>query len=128
MTRAFRMAHAAKVDLIVASGELAPDAASLAGELPNVHISGDWGTNFHPKAIEEGLVQRIQLAPMSKITGFVSDATNVEWFYGRLQLARKAMALALAGLVEGRYFEEDEIPPLLGQVLDETPRRLYQLA
>ena len=127
MARSFRMAHGAKIDLIVADGGLAREAASLAGELPNVHVSGDWGGNFFPKAIEEGLMQRIQLAPMSKLTGFVSNAASVEWSYGRLQMARKAMALALAGLVEGRYFEEDEVSPLLAQILDETPRQLYGL-
>ncbi len=66
-------------------------------------------------------------APMTKVGGFLCDAYFAEWSYGKLQVVRKAMAAALARLVDARFFEEDEIPPLLHQILHDTPRDLYDL-
>jgi glucuronate isomerase len=40
---------------------------------------------------------------------------------------KKAMASAIAKLVETGYYEEDEVPPILKQILHDTPRDLYDL-
>jgi glucuronate isomerase len=115
----------ARFDLMIASDLLSHDFALLASQFPNVYLSGDWSHNFVPMLIEKNIGLRVQVAPMTKITGFVSDATSAEWTYGKLQIVRKAMAAALARLVDARFFEEDEIPPLLHQILHDTPRDLY---
>ena len=40
------------------------------------------------------------MAPMTKVGGFLCDAYYAEWTYGKLQVVKKAMASALARLVE----------------------------
>jgi glucuronate isomerase len=127
MARGFRHFSGARFDLMVASDVLAHDVAVLAGQFPNVYASGDWWHGFFPAIIERNVGLRVQAAPATKVGGFFSDAEYVEWSYGKLQVVRKAMAAALARMVEARFLEEDEVPPLLRQILHDTPRDLYDL-
>ncbi|WP_435006990.1 hypothetical protein P12x_004413 [Tundrisphaera lichenicola] len=127
MARGFHHFSGARFDLMMASDVLTHDVAILARQFPNVYASGYWWHNFFPMTIEKILGLRVQVAPATKIGGFLCDAYYVEWSYGKLQVVRKAMAAALARLVEARFFEEDEIPPLLHQILHDTPRDLYDL-
>ena len=124
---AFAHFGGARFSILTGSDPLGRDVAALAGRLANVSASGDVGPVSSPMAIGEGFGLRIHLAPMTKVGGFASDASSAEWAYGKLQLARKAMGEALARLVDARFFEEDEIPPLLRQVLHDTPRDLHDL-
>ncbi len=127
MARGFHHFGDARFDLMVASDVLSHDVAILARQFPNVYASGYWWHNFFPITIEKNVGLRVQVAPMTKVGGFLCDAYYAEWTYGKLQVVKKAMASALARLVEDRFFEEDEIPPLLRQILHDTPRDLYGL-
>ncbi len=127
MVPAFGEFSGAKFAIMTASDAMARVVAELAGQLPNVYAAGDWSYAFAPLSIEKNLALRVQVAPMTKIGGFLSDASCAEWCYGKLQVARKAMAASLARLVDSRFFEEDEIPPLLRQILHDTPLDLYNL-
>jgi hypothetical protein len=127
MARGFHHFSGARFDLMMASDVLAHDVAVLARQFPNVYASGYWWHNFFPMTIEKNVGLRVQVAPATKVGGFLCDAYYAEWSYGKLQVVRKAMAAALARLVEARFFEEDEIPPLLRQILHDTPRDLSDL-
>jgi glucuronate isomerase len=127
MARAFHHFGNARFDLMVASELMTHESAVLARQFPNVYVSGYWWHNFFPGTIEKIIGQRVQTAPMTKVGGFLCDAYYVEWSYGKLQVVKKAMASALARLVETGYYEEDEIPTLLHQILHDTPRDLYDL-
>jgi glucuronate isomerase len=127
MARAFHQFGNARFDLMVASDVMTHETAVLARQFPNVYVSGYWWHNFFPGTIEKIIGQRVQTAPMTKVGGFLCDAYYVEWSYGKLQVVKKAMASALARLVEAGYYEEDEVPPLLRQLLHDTPRDLYDL-
>ncbi|MDR3635566.1 MAG: hypothetical protein P4L84_17310 [Isosphaeraceae bacterium] len=127
LSETFRQFSNARFDLLIGSEPLAHDATSLARQLPNVSVSGYWSHTFTLPAIERILAQRVQQAPMTKVGGFLSDATQVEWVYGKFQLVRKATASALAHLVEAGIYEEEEIPPILRQIFYDTPRELYGL-
>ena len=128
MARAFHHFGNARFDLMMASDVLSHEVAVLARQFPNVYASGYWWHNFFPMTIEKIIGLRIQVAPMSKIGGFLCDAYYAEWTYAKLQVVRKAMASALAHLVEAGYYEEDEIPPMLQQILHDTPVALYDLS
>jgi len=127
MARAFYRFPGVRFDLMMASDVLTHEVAVLARQFPNVYAAGYWWHNFFPATIEKIAGMRVQVAPMTKITGFLSDAYYVEWTYGKLQVVKKAMAAALARLVEAGFYEEEEIPPLLQQILHDTPRDLYGL-
>lgn len=128
MARAFHHFGNVRFDLMMASEVLIHEVAVLARQFPNVYLSGYWWHNFFPGSIEKIIGQRIQMAPMTKVGGFLCDAYYAEWSYGKLAVVTKAMAAALARLVENGYYEEDEIPPILHQILHDTPVELYDLA
>jgi glucuronate isomerase len=119
----------ARFDLMLASASdaAAATAAELCRRWPHVSNSGYGFPALDPGAIERIAALRFQVAPMAKFAGFLGDADTVEWAYGRYVLVRKAVAAALAGLVERGFYEEDELPPMLRQVLHDTPRDLYGL-
>jgi glucuronate isomerase len=127
MARAFHRFGGARFDLMMASDVLSHEVAVLARQFPNVYASAYWWHNFFPATIEKVFGLRMQVAPMTKFGGFLCDAYYVEWTYGKLQVARKAMASALARLVESGFYDEEELPPILHQVLHDTPRDLYDL-
>jgi glucuronate isomerase len=123
----FRRYPGARFALLAPSRRLGREAANLARHLPNVYAAGEWGADFVPGEREALAALRFHLTPMAKFCGFASDASCVEWIYGKYVLTRKALAAALAGLVERGFYEEDELPPMLRQVLHDTPRDLYDL-
>jgi glucuronate isomerase len=127
LARTFARFPNARFDLVVGSEPLAHETALLARRMPNVSVSGYGGPAFSLPSIERIAAGRVQQVPMSKITGFTSHACSVEWVYGKFQLVRKATASALARLVEAGIYEEDEIPPIVGQIFHDTPRALYGL-
>ncbi len=127
MARAFHHFGGARFDLMMASDVLTHETAVMARQFPNVFGSGYWWHNFFPATIEKIFGLRVQVAPMTKFSGFLCDAYYAEWTYGKLQLVKKAMSSALARLVEQGFFEEDELPGILHQVLHDTPRDLYDL-
>src|SRR5262249_40359204 len=125
MARVFHHFGNVRFDIMMASDVLTHETIVLARQFPNVYLSGYWWHNFFPATIEKIAGMRIQMAPMTKIGGFLCDAYYAEWSYGKLQVVKKGMAAALARLVESGFFEIDEIPPLLHQMLHDTPRDLY---
>jgi glucuronate isomerase len=127
MARTFHRFGNARFDLLMASDVLTHETTVLARQFPNVYVSGYWWHNFFPATIQRIVGMRVQMAPMTKVSGFLCDAYYAEWTYGKLQVVKKAMAAALASLVESGYYEEDEIPPILHQILHDTPRDLYDL-
>jgi glucuronate isomerase len=127
MARVFHHFGNVRFDIMMASDVLTHETIVLARQFPNVYLSGYWWHNFFPATIEKIAGMRIQMAPMTKIGGFLCDAYYAEWSYGKLQVVKKGMAAALARLVESGFFEIDEIPPLLHQMLHDTPRDLYDL-
>lgn len=127
MCRAFHHFGKARFDLMMASDVLSHEVAVVARQFPNVYTSAYWWHNFFPPTIEKIVKLRMQMVPFTKFSGFLCDAYYAEWTYGKLQVVKKSMATALAQLVESGFYEEDELPPILHQVLHDTPRDLYDL-
>ncbi len=127
MARAFHRFGNVRFDLLTASDVLSHEVAVLAGQFPNVYLGGYWWHNFVPSTIEKIFGLRLQIAPMAKFYGFLSDATYAEWSYGKLQVVKKSTAAALARWVEAGFYREEDLPGLLKQILHDTPRELYDL-
>lgn len=127
MCRALHHFSNVRFDLMMASDVLSHEVAVVIRQFPNVYASGYWWHNFFPLTIEKIIGLRMQVAPMTKFSAFLCDAYYAEWTYGKLQVVKKSMAAALARLVEAGYFEAEELPPILHQVLHDTPRDLYDL-
>ncbi|CAN5908857.1 hypothetical protein BH23PLA1_BH23PLA1_22090 [soil metagenome] len=127
MARMFHHFGGARFDLMVASDLLTHETTVLARQFPNVYASGYWWHNFFPSTIEKIVSLRLQVAPMTKFSGFLCDAYYAEWTYGKLQVVKKAMATALARLVEAGFAREEDLPAILQQILHDTPQDLYDL-
>ncbi len=127
MARTFHHFGNARFDLMMASDVLTHEVAVLMRQFPNVYASGYWWHNFFPATIERIFGLRLQVAPMTKVGGFLCDAYYCEWTYGKLQIVKKAIGAALAHLVETGFADEANLPGLLKQVLHDTPRDLYEL-
>ena len=127
MCRAFHHFSGARFDLMIASDGLLHESAVVARQFPNVYVSGYWWHNFVPAQVERIVTLRMQVAPMTKFGGFLCDAYYAEWSYAKFQVVKKALASALARMVESGLIEEDELPAILHQVLHDTPRDLYDL-
>lgn len=127
MARAFHQFPQVRFDLMMASDVLTHETCVLARQFPNVYTSGYWWHNFFPGLIEKIVGLRMQIVPMTKFSAFLCDAYYVEWSYGKLQVIKKAMAAALAHLVQMGYYSEDDLPAMLSQVLHDSPRDLYDL-
>jgi glucuronate isomerase len=127
MSRTLVRFAGAKVEFLSHNDAIAHQVTWLASVAPNAYAPGDGWRTLSPLAIEHSVGHRVQLAPMTKIGGFASGAENVEWVYGTLQVVRKAMAASLARMVDARFFEEDEVPPLLRRILHDTPFDLFGL-
>jgi hypothetical protein len=127
MCRSFHHFGNARFDLMMASDVLSHEVAVVVRQFPNVYASGYWWHNFFPATIERIVGLRLQVAPMTKFGGFLCDAYYAEWSYGKLQIVKKGMAAAMARMVEAGFFEEEELPGILLQILHDTPRDLYDL-
>lgn len=128
MARAFHHFGGARFDLMMAAAPMIQDVCVLARQFPNVYTSGYWWHSFFPSLIEQTASLRLQIAPWTKIGGFLCDAYYAEWSYGKLQVVQKALAGALAWLIESGFLDESILPELLTQILHDTPRDLYDLA
>ncbi len=117
----------ARFDLACGRAVPAAELASLAARSPNIIVSGPTWDDASARSIAAALAHQIQACPAAKVVGYASDAPSVEWIYGRLQFHRKAIGSALGPLIEDGFFEEDEIPPLLRQILHDTPIEAYRL-
>jgi glucuronate isomerase len=127
MAKTFERFNGIRFDIMMGSDVLSHEVALLARQFSNVYVSGYWQHNFFPPTIEKIVELRLQLTPMSKFTGFSSDASTVEWTYGNLALVSKSMAGAFARLIDSRAYELHEIPPILQQILHQSPIDLYGL-
>ena len=117
----------ARLSLMTGRTQLGPDVVAHLGRWPHVFFESSAGWGAWPAAIETQIPTRIQQVGLSKIGGFASGATTAEWVYGALQATRKATATALAHAVSSGFFEEDEIPPLLRAVFNDSPVAWYRL-
>ena len=127
MAPVFHTFSNARFDLMMAAEPLMQEMCVLARQFPNIYLSGYWWHSFFPALIEKAITLRLQIAPMTKLTAFLCDAYYCEWTYGKYRLVKKCLASALAGLVESRFIDEDLLPDLLHQILNDSPRSLYDL-
>ncbi len=116
-----------RFDLLADPGVHPHDLTALAGRFANLTVSGTCWRNASASGLAETLGHRVQSAPAVKVSAFSSDAASVEWLHGRLQFVKKSMGSALGWLIEDGFFEEDEIPPLIRQILHDSPRNILGL-
>ena len=69
---------------------------TLARELPNLSLAGYWWHNFFPGAMRQVMEERLDMLPLNKQIGFLSDAYCVDWAYAKKKMVRTLLAGVLA--------------------------------
>ncbi len=112
-------------DLFLATRPIGHEAAVLARNYPNLHVSGAWWQAFTPSTLLEFFRDRLEMLPMNKWNAFYSDAYCVEWIYGKISLTRNRLALALSEMVEEGLVARDTAVEMARRVLYDNPREMY---
>jgi glucuronate isomerase len=100
----------AQFNLHIASEHQNQAFCSLARELPNISFSGYWWHNFFPGSIRKVMETRLDMVPVNRTVGFLSDAYCVDWSYAKSVIIRKQMAEVLSRKIEqGQYTEKSAL-------------------
>lgn len=97
---------------------------TLARELPNLSVAGYWWHNFFPSAIRQIMEERLDMLPVNKQVGFLSDAYCVEWTYGKARLVRRQLAEVLGAKVRQGQYTRDDALSVARAILYESPQSL----
>ena len=104
------------------------DLLFLGKNYPNVSLDLCWLHIIDPDYSVELLERATKTLPHSKIHGFGGDYGDVpEYAAAHLEIARENIAVALTGLVEGRWIDEDEAIDLARHWLFDNPNRFFKL-
>jgi hypothetical protein len=96
-----------RFELVCAAAGNCVDVIQAAVMNPNVHPGGLWWYTFRPSMYRQTLEQRLEaLAPL-KCPVLASDATCIEWCYGKTMLVKSLLAEFLAAKVDAGWISED---------------------
>ena len=111
--------------VLLSSQSLAHDLTILSAMVPNVIVAGYWWHTMYPVYIKRMLEERLEVIPMNKIIGFISDAWNLEWLYGRLKMVKRETTRVLADKVLEGFYSEDTAIEIARKIFFENPKSLY---
>ena len=96
-----------RFELVCAAEGNGLDVVQAAVMNPNVHPGGLWWYTFRPSMYFQTMEQRLEaLAPL-KCPILASDATCIEWCYGKSLLVKSLVAEFLAGKVAAGWISEE---------------------
>lgn len=97
---------------------------TLCRELPNFSLAGYWWHNFFPLFIRQLIETRLDMLPVNKQVGFLSDAYCADWAYGKVVMVRQQLAQVLARKIEQGQYDEKTAVAAARAILFETPQSL----
>jgi len=93
-------------------------------ELPNFSLAAYWWHNFFPLFMRQVMETRLDMLPVNKQIGYLSDAYCADWCYAKATMIRKQLANVLARkIAQGQYNEELALV-IARQILFEMPQSL----
>ena len=93
-------------------------------ELPNFSLGGYWWHGFFPGALRQVIEERLDMVPLNKQCGFLTDAYCVDWVYGKTLLLLQAYADVFAHKMVSRQYAFGDIEEIVRWIFLESPRRL----
>ena len=115
------------IDLFLATRITGHEAASIARTCRNIIVSGAWWHAFTPATLDSFYRDRLEMLPHTAWNAFFSDGYIVEWIYGKLQMAKKRLALTLSALVDEESLEMEDIPEIARNLLHDNAARIYRV-
>lgn len=114
-----------RFELVCAAEGNCLDVVQAAVMNPNVHPGGLWWYAFRPSMYRQAMEQRLEaLAPL-KCPILATDATCIEWCYGKSRLVKTLVAEFLAGKVKAGWLSEDCAMRTASAWLYEAPAAYY---
>ncbi|HKK17843.1 MAG TPA: hypothetical protein VJ952_04095 [Opitutales bacterium] len=96
-----------RFELVCAAEGNCLDVVQAAVKCPNVYPGGLWWYTFRPSMFRQTMQQRLEaLAPM-KCPILVSDATCIEWCYGKSVLVKSLVAEFMVDRVSAGWLSEE---------------------
>ena len=125
LTNLFFLYPTVKFDLFHMSYPYQEELATLAKLFPNVYVDLCWAHIIAPGATRRALSEFLETVPVNKIMGFGGDYRLVELSYAHACMARRNIALVLAGRVEERFCSEPEALEIARMLLHDNPATLF---
>ena len=101
------------------------EICTAARMLSNIYPMGfQWHGFFFPY-IERTIEERLQVLPMNRPIGFMSDAYSTEWFYGKLSAVRFALSRVLSQMIEEGVYTEELALKIAKRWLYDNPKKAY---
>ncbi len=117
----------ARFDLSHSGYPFTREAAILAKTFPNVYLNLSWIHIVSPLGVRRDLAEWLQMTPTNKIIAFGDDVKLVETAYGHLEIARRNVSVALAGMVTQGLLSEYAALDVARALFYDNPAQLYQL-
>ncbi|MCX6624056.1 MAG: hypothetical protein NTY38_23935 [Acidobacteria bacterium] len=100
---------------------------TLCRELPNFSLAGYWWHNFFPGFIRQIIESRLDMLPVNRQLGFLSDAYCADWAYAKSVIVRKQLASVLARkILQGQYSRQTALETARAIFFD-APRELCSM-
>ena len=80
----------------VSSAHANQTLCTMCRELPNLSLAGFWWHNFFPSIMSRIMEERLDMLPLNRQVGFLSDAYCIEWTYAKSVLIKRLYAEVLA--------------------------------
>lgn len=121
----FRAYPNCRFELVCAAEGNTMDVVQAAVINPNVNPGGLWWYSFRPSVFLQSMQWRLEaLAPM-KCPLVASDATCIEWCYGKSMLVKELVARFMARQVEGGWLSEECAVRTASAWLHDAPASYY---
>jgi len=111
----------------VSSAHANQTLCTLCRELPNFSLAGYWWHNFFPSIMLRVMEERLDMLPLNKYIGFLSDAYCIEWTYAKSVMVRRLLTEALANKVALGMYGTDMAVDAARAILYETPQTLCHM-
>lgn len=108
----------------VSSAHANQSLCTLCRELPNLSLAGYWWHNFFPSIMARVMEERLDMLPMNKQVGFLSDAYCIEWTYAKSVVVKRMLATVLAKKVSLGMYGMDTAVRIARETLFESPQTL----
>ena len=93
-------------------------------ELPNFSLAAYWWHNFFPMFMRQVMETRLDMLPVNKQIGYLSDAYCADWCYAKATMIRKQLANVLARKIAQGQYDEELALETARQIVFETPQSL----
>ncbi len=103
------------------------DLGILAKHMPNISVAGYWWHTFYPFYIRKSLEARLDMVPMNKITGFLSDAYHLEWCYPKIKMVKQILEDVLVERIAKGWYSLDLAVDVIGKLLHDNTKAIYRL-